>query len=134
MDKWSTSSAHSTWSDVWAVCTSRAGCTEGVRHSSCPWTHIRAPVVPGSLVWRGARSSSGSRYKVRRVPRRATCGGGDHKARRYVQSDLRHLTEIGSLTPQELCVFPVAFLEGINILRMHRLLLWSWYRLKITLR
>jgi hypothetical protein len=37
-----------------------------VRYSSCPWTHIRSPVVPGSLVWRGARSSSGSRYKVRR--------------------------------------------------------------------
>ena len=65
--KWSISSAHSTWSDVGAVCTSRAGCTEGVRPSPCPWSHIRTPVASGSLLWRGARSSSGSRYKVRRA-------------------------------------------------------------------
>jgi hypothetical protein len=83
MGKWSTSSEHPTWSDVWAVCTRRTGCTEGVRNSPCPWSHLRAPVVPGSLLWGGAQSSSGSRCKVRRAASLAQsiAGAGDEERR-----------------------------------------------------
>jgi hypothetical protein len=84
MGKWSTSSEHPTWSDVWAVCTRRTGCTEGVRYSPCPWSHLRAPVVPGSLVG-GARSSSGSRYKVRRAASLAqSIAGTGGERRRHI--------------------------------------------------